>query len=308
MPALAACWGGMSTSVDWRRYLCCPACRSGLVPSKTVLTCGECGACYEATPAGVLILLTEEDRRQFAALLEQVSAAKMAEVYGRRTRRDWRARLWRALSPPLPVYVNRAKAPLPRKENGLNLWLGGGGRETPGFLNLDLAPFYGVDLVANAARLPLVAEACDNVLCHAMLEHVEEPAVVVAEIERVLKPGGHVHAVVPFCHPWHGYPSDYHRFTQDGLADLFGRFERVSLGVYTGPTTTLLTFLLHYWKLIFPVHGGNAVRRWFNRAVVAVWGWVSAPLRYLDVWLNRRADAHTLANTLYILARKPARR
>ena len=297
----------MSTSVDWRRYLCCPACRAPLAQTDGGLECGPCSVRYEVTPAGVPILLMEEDRRRFAALLEQAAGSQMAEEYGRRTRRDWGARLRRALTPPLPVYYNRAEVPLPTSEDGLNLCLGGGGRETPGFLNLDLAPFPGVDLVANAAQIPLAENCCNSVQCDALLEHVEDPVAVVAEIERVLKPGGHAHTVVPFCHPWHGYPSDYHRFTQDGLARLFGSFECVSLGLRTGPTVTLLTFLTHYWKLIFPVHGGNPVRRWFNRAVLAAWGWGSAPLRYLDVWLNRRPDAHILANHIYILARKPAR-
>lgn len=249
----------MSTSVDWRRYLCCPACRAPLAQTDGGLECGPCSVRYEVTPAGVPILLMEEDRRRFAALLR------------------------RALTPPLPVYYNRAEVPLPTSEDGLNLCLGGGGRETPGFLNLDLAPFPGVDLVENAAQIPLAENCCNSVQCDALLEHVKDPVAVVAEIERVLKPGGHAHTVVPFCHPWHGYPSDYHRFTQDGLARLFGSFECVSLGLRTGPTITLLTFLTYYWKLIFPVHGGNPVRRWFNRAVLAAWGWGSAPLRYLDV-------------------------
>jgi len=52
------------------------------------------------------------------------------------------------------------------------------------------------------------------------------------------------------------------------------------------------------------VHAANPVRRWFNRLVVGAWGWLTAPLRYLDLWLDRRPDAHTLANHLYILARK----
>ncbi len=297
----------MSTSVDWRRYLCCPACRAPLAQVDGGLECGPCRVRYEVTPAGVPILLTEEDRRHFAVLLEQAEGVRMREAYAHRTRRDWAARLWRALTPPLPVYHNPEEPPLSTSANGVNLFLGGGGRRTPGFVNIDLAPFYGVDLVANAAHIPLAENTCDSVACDALLEHVEEPDAVVAEIWRVLKPGGNARAVVPFCHPWHGYPSDYHRFTQDGLAHLFGSFECVSLGLRTGPTVTLLTFLTFYWKLIFPVHGGNPVRRWFNRAVLAAWGWGSAPLRYLDVWLNRRPDAHVLANHIYILARKPAR-
>ncbi|MBI4466578.1 MAG: class I SAM-dependent methyltransferase [Acidobacteria bacterium] len=295
----------MSAFRNWREQLCCPQCRCPLAEHEGGLDCPQCRSRYEITAAGVPLLLTPADRQRFAQLLETASAARMQEEYARRTRAGWRARLWRGLSPPLPVYHNPAEPPLPRHPDGLNLWLGGAGRETPGFVNLDLAPFAGVHLVAHAGRIPFAENSCDAVACDALLEHVEDPAAVVAEIRRVLKPGGHVLAVVPFCHPWHGYPADYQRFSRDGLERLFAGFDSVSVGIRTGPTTALLTFFTYYWKLVFPVHARNPVRRWVNRALVAAWGWLSAPLRYLDVWLNRRPDAHTLANHLYLLARKP---
>ncbi|MFB3154084.1 MAG: hypothetical protein ACE10I_06390 [Candidatus Acidiferrales bacterium] len=69
----------MSTSVDWRRYLCCPACRAPLAQVDGGLECGPCSVRYEVTPAGVPILLTEEDRRRFATLLEQAAGSQMAE-------------------------------------------------------------------------------------------------------------------------------------------------------------------------------------------------------------------------------------
>jgi hypothetical protein len=53
------------------------------------------------------------------------------------------------------------------------------------------------------------------------------------------------------------------------------------------------------------VHGRNPGRRWFNRVVVGAWSWGTAPLRYLDVWLNRLPEAQALANHIFILARKP---
>lgn len=294
----------MTLAAEWRQQLCCPQCRWPLAAGAGGLNCAPCGTRYEVTAAGVPILLTPDDRRRFATLLEGAAAAHMAEEYARRTRPGWGARLQRALTPPLPVYLNPDQPELSPAPGGISLWLGGGGHPAPGFVNIDLAPFAGVDLVANAGRLPFAESSCDVVLCDALLEHVEDPAAVVGEIRRVLKPGGQVLAAVPFCHPWHGYPADYHRFSREGLAGLFADFDCLRLGVRTGPTTTLLTFLTYYWKLIFPVHAPNPVRRWLDRALVAAWGWTTAPLRYLDVWLNRRPDAHTLANHLYILARK----
>ena len=50
------------------------------------------------------------------------------------------------------------------------------------------------------------------------------------ELSRVLAPGGYVHLVTPFCHPFHEYPKDYRRFTPDGLKQLAGELEAVAEG------------------------------------------------------------------------------
>lgn len=114
---------------------------------------------------------------------------------------------------------------------------------------------------------------------------------------RVLKPGGYLHIAVPFCHPVHLYPGDYTRWTMDGLRELVADFDVVDIGVRTGPTATLLTVLLEYLKLLSP--------KPLRKPVYAVAGWLLWPLRYLDALLLRQPDAHILANTIYVLARRP---
>ena len=42
-----------------------------------------------------------------------------------------------------------------------------------------------------------------------------------------------------------------------------------------------------------------------RKPAYAAAGWLVWPFRYLDVWLNRRPDAHVLANSIYALVRKP---
>lgn len=45
-------------------------------------------------------------------------------------------------------------------------------------------------IVGNALALPLCTEGFDFVFCASLIEHVAQPAQLLAEIERVLKPGG----------------------------------------------------------------------------------------------------------------------
>lgn len=276
--------------------LCCVECFGAL---DSDFRCSHCGAAYETAPTGAPILMTASDRQRFELVLSQDSGWKMkAEYERRRNRGSWIRKFY----PPEPVYVNPDAPPLPVPGPGMNVWIGGAGLQLPGFVNLDIAPVAGVDVVSNASRLPFFANSCDFVACLALLEHVPDPDHVLAEIHRVLKPGGSVQVVVPFCHPYHAYPADYSRFSRERLAAMFGDFHDVDIGIRTGPTTTMLTFLTYYLKLIFPVHGTRF--RWPNRLLVGAACWLIFPLKYLDIWLNRLPTAHVLTNHFYVAARK----
>jgi SAM-dependent methyltransferase len=214
-------------------------------------------------------------------------------------RYDRRTRWWyRVFRPPLPLISNPREAMLPAGVDGRRLLVGGAGAgHHPGWITIDLARSPGVSVLCSVEALPFCDGAFAAIECDAVLEHVAAPQPAIEQLERVLAPGGHLHVVVPFNHPFHEYPADYQRWTVDGLRRFLGRFEVLEAGVRTGPTATLLTFVLEYVKICAP--------RPLRRPAYAAAGWVLWPLRYLDVWLNRRPDAHILANSIYALARKP---
>jgi SAM-dependent methyltransferase len=216
--------------------------------------------------------------------------------YRKRASRQWRDRVVRLLLPPAPFVPNPAEPkdfPLGR----WNLYIGGAGRRVPGYVNLDLVAIPGVDLVADAEQLPFPAEVFQRVECDAVLEHVCNPERVMSEIHRVLAPGGYVHLVTPFCHPFHEYPKDFRRFTIDGLKQLAGPMEVVAEGWRTGPTATLLVFVIEYVKLLLPFRAWRA-------AAHVVCGWALFPLRYVDLLLFRSATAGRIGNHCFLWLRK----
>ena len=77
-----------------------------------------------------------------------------------------------------------------------------------------------LDAVADLAALPFREGAFDAAIHIVTLEHVREPGRVLAEIARVLAPGGRLLLVAP--HEWevHQAPHDYFRYTRHGLAYL----------------------------------------------------------------------------------------
>lgn len=208
----------------------------------------------------------------------------------------WR-RLRRLLEPPRPLVHN------PREPQGpplgrWNLYVGGAGSRTPGYVNLDIVRAPGVDVVGDVRQLPFPDEIFQRVECDAVLEHVFQPDMALAEMTRVLAPGGYLHIVVPFCHPLHEHPKDYFRFTPDAIKTMTAGLEVVAEGWRTGPTATLLVFLLEYAKLLLPWH-------WWRVLAHGVLGWLLFPLRYLDLLLLRSPYASRMGNHYFLWLRKP---
>lgn len=91
------------------------------------------------------------------------------------------------------------------------------------YLAVDLAvgdaawSYGGLDVVADLGALPLRPAAFDACLHLNTLEHCADPGAVLAEIARVLVPGGRLLLVVPFNWEVHQAPHDYVRLTRYGL-------------------------------------------------------------------------------------------
>lgn len=68
--------------------------------------------------------------------------------------------------------------------------------------------------------MPLEASSFDAAICIEVLEHAEDPGLLLSEIARVLRPGGVLVLTVPWSARRHHIPHDYHRFTQERLQSL----------------------------------------------------------------------------------------
>jgi SAM-dependent methyltransferase len=94
-------------------------------------------------------------------------------------------------------------------------------------------------LLCDAHQLPFDDETVDCVVAQAVLEHVLDPNVCVAEIHRVLKRDGVVYAETPFLQHVHLGRYDFTRFTHLGHRRLFRWFEEIASGATCGPAMAL---------------------------------------------------------------------
>lgn len=109
------------------------------------------------------------------------------------------------------------------------------------YVVMDPVPDYHPDVVGDIHAMPFPDNSEEAVLCFAVLEHIENPIKGVAEVRRVLKPGGSTFFYVPFLFYYHaepGYYKDYWRFTHDAIEMLFRDFSKVEIVKVRGALET----------------------------------------------------------------------
>ena len=95
------------------------------------------------------------------------------------------------------------------------------------YTGVDMETGPGVDAVCDMAgdfeilHSDLGQARFGTIFCLSVLEHCENPFIMADNLTRLLKPGGKICISVPFSWKFHGYPSDYWRFTHEGIKKLF---------------------------------------------------------------------------------------
>jgi len=153
-----------------------------------------------------------------------------------------------------------------------------------------------IDLYGYADAIPAEAMSFDTVLCTAVLEHVEQPACAIAEMHRVLRPGGVVILTAPLFWQVHEAPRDFYRYTEYGLRYLFGKagFTILELTPLSGFVVTFAQALVYY------VH--ERLPRW----LIPVAGRTLGTLIQGAAYLLAPVDRSTHFTWMYlVVARKP---
>lgn len=96
------------------------------------------------------------------------------------------------------------------------------------YIALDLRKGPLVNIIARGEQMPLSTAQFDLVICSQVLEYARDPGLLVAEIHRVLKPGGHLLLSAPSIFPYDS-DQDLWRFTPGSLCMLLHLFEKKSV-------------------------------------------------------------------------------
>jgi SAM-dependent methyltransferase len=173
---------------------------------------------------------------------------------------------------------------------------------------LDIDDSYGTADVVSKEVLPFADEAFDLVMCIDGFHYVPEPARGLAEIERVLRPGGMVLIAVPLVWQYNRTILE-HRYTGPELAALLSEWDDVDVTENGGYAVTWTTLTGRMFDMLQRAVGHSPIgwlaRPFFAAAFVFTNG--------VGVVLDRlerryfRSDL-TLPMNLLVTARRPAGR
>jgi SAM-dependent methyltransferase len=165
-------------------------------------------------------------------------------------------------------------------------------------VTVDLMPYPNVDVVGQADRLPFATGTVDIVMSIAVLEHVPDPQSAIAELVRILKPGGRAYIFVPFIQGFHAAPHDYQRYTRPGLERAL-RGLRIERTESFGPTSGLV-WVLGEW-LSIPFSLGIAP---LQRILALVFQTLLSPLKFLDALFRHMPGSENISTGFLVVGVK----
>ena len=95
------------------------------------------------------------------------------------------------------------------------------------YVGIDMSEGKGVDQIVDMTQsfddisAALGGRQFGTIICLSVMEHVDKPFIMAENMVKLLKPGGKICVSVPLHWKFHGYPSDYWRFTHEGVKKLF---------------------------------------------------------------------------------------
>ena len=160
----------------------------------------------------------------------------------------------------------------------------------PDMINVDLLAYAPVNVVCDITELPFKDNSVDQIINIAVLEHVPNPQAVIAEIHRVLKPGGKLFCEIPFMQAFHASPYDFQRFTYEGIKVQFQEFKNLKIHSIS-PTGGMLWPLQEWFVMLFSF----GIKPLHNILLIIVMV-LTFPIKFLDVILQYHPLSKNIAS------------
>lgn len=167
--------------------------------------------------------------------------------------------------------------------------------------NLDIFEGENIYYVARAESIPEKSDFFSLAISQEVLEHVESPELAVREIYRVLKPGGVFYCQIPFIIGYHPGPTDFWRFTKEGLITLLEKegFRINEIGISVGAGTGYYRISVEFFAGLFSIF-----LPWIYYILKGIFSIFLFPMKYLDLLFVYSRQKDRIAGGYYVIARK----
>jgi SAM-dependent methyltransferase len=161
------------------------------------------------------------------------------------------------------------------------------------YIGFDMFPGQNIDVVGDILDTKFDAGRFDAIVCTQVFEHIEKPWLATKEMNRLLKPGGVVVVTAPFLVSFHADPTDYFRYTKEGLSSLFINegFEIIESDKYAG-WPMFISEIIHQ-NFASPYRKNSRLR-------LKLMAWTEKFFLFFD----RRLEANKVYCNSYVIARK----
>jgi SAM-dependent methyltransferase len=171
----------------------------------------------------------------------------------------------------------------------------------PKIKNMDIFPGKQIDIVGFAENIPCQDQSFDLVITQECLEHVKDPFKAMNEIYRVLKKGGKLYIQLPFIIGYHPGPTDYWRFTIEGIEELANRNSFIVLekGIVGGGGTGYYRISVEFFAVLLsiPLNG-------LYKPFKALFALILFPLKGFDFLFNYSIQKNRIPGGFYLIAQK----
>jgi SAM-dependent methyltransferase len=278
----------------------CPCCQGLLRFNANDILCTECQQTFPVQNGVPLFSIQDIEGKGMNTSLEKIQLKDLRVKY------PFLIQAYKWFTPPTLNSLRRKESRIPsytkiatQNPNHIVLDMGAGRKKEPDVIALDLYPFAGIEVCANAERLPFKDDSVDMVISDNSMEHVSNADAVLKEMRRIIKPGGLVYIIVPFLFPYHPEPFDFKRWTSQGMQNEFPNFKCLEMGSFEGPHGTVFQILTAYFSWMLSFNRYPLYLVWKN-----LLGWLFLPFRLLEVLRGFYSPMTPLDSKIYYVGEK----
>lgn len=167
--------------------------------------------------------------------------------------------------------------------------------------NLDIVPGPNVDIVGTAEEIPLEDGSVDLIISQEAFEHIQNPEAALKECFRVLKPGAKMFFQVPFIIGYHPGPTDFIRFTREGVQESLERagFHVDEIEISVAGATGFYRIAVEFAAILF----SGPISRLYLPAK-ALFALLFYPVKWLDPWFRASEQRDRIPGGYFAIARR----